>query len=85
MYFADDYKKLEPFVSDGTKISYRQELPTIYTLNGAIYILECEWFMTNKILIDENTIGYEMDQESSIDIDYPYQFHIADLLLKEHS
>ena len=85
MYYADDRKKLKPFVSDGTQISYRQELPTIYTLNGAIYILECKWLTTNKILIAEDTIGYEMDQESSIDIDYPFQFHIADLLLNERN
>jgi CMP-N-acetylneuraminic acid synthetase len=85
MYFLNERKKLKSVMSDGKKISYRQELPVIYTLNGAIYIFECKWLLANKILIDDDTVGYEMDQMCSIDIDYKYQFHIADLLLRERN
>jgi N-acylneuraminate cytidylyltransferase len=85
MYFLNERKKLKSVMSDGKKISCRQELPVIYTLNGAIYIFECKWLLANKILIDDDTVGYEMDQMCSIDIDYKYQFHIADLLLRERN
>jgi N-acylneuraminate cytidylyltransferase len=84
MYTRDKDGKLLPLIDPaGKKTTRRQDLPVVYVLNGAVYVADCAWFEADKTLIDHNTIGYEMDLESSLDIDYPYQFHVADLLLRE--
>ncbi len=84
MYSMGREGRLQPLIDPGEeKATRRQDLPVVYVLNGAVYVAECEWFMAGKTLIDHSTIGYEMDQESYMDIDQPYQFHIADLVLRE--
>ncbi len=63
----------------------RQDLPTIYALNGAGYIAKTEWLMATRSFFSEQTIGYIMDKISSHDIDDESDFMICDYLLKERS
>jgi len=38
--------------------------------NGAIYLVETEWFLeTGSLFCEEGTIAYEMSLEKSVDID----------------
>lgn len=58
----------------------RQERPSVIFENGAIYIIDINLVMKNKITGDK--IGYyAMDKESSIDIDDPIDFIIAEQIL----
>jgi N-acylneuraminate cytidylyltransferase/CMP-N,N'-diacetyllegionaminic acid synthase len=60
----------------------RQELPRAYALNGAIYLckreilLECQTFYTDR------TYAYIMPIEHSLDIDTPWDLHLAELILQ---
>ncbi|MDB4145234.1 acylneuraminate cytidylyltransferase family protein [Amylibacter sp.] len=47
----------------------RQEVPKSFTLNGAFYFVNSDFFMQNKILVSNDTVMFEMPTDRSIDID----------------
>jgi len=47
----------------------RQELPNVFRANGAIYIIKVKEFLKNNSLLTKKTTHFEMDKESSLDID----------------
>jgi CMP-N,N'-diacetyllegionaminic acid synthase len=47
----------------------RQDLPAIYLLNGAVYVANCSWLREQKNFLSEETLGYVMPRERSLDID----------------
>jgi CMP-N,N'-diacetyllegionaminic acid synthase len=71
-----------PFIEDGREYVRRQDLPAIYRMNGAIYVTRTDLIVNQKRLLGEDTRGYVMDQESSIDIDTALDMEIAALLLQ---
>lgn len=58
--------------------SRRQDLPDVYALNGAIYIARTDWLLHNRSFLTDQTIGYVMPKERSLDIDIEF-----DLVLLE--
>lgn len=75
--------KLEYFIKEGKNILRRQDLPKIYRLNGAIYVVKTDILLKNKTLEPENSTGYVMSSRNSIDIDDLMDFELAQLLIKE--
>lgn len=67
----------------GSEIRRRQELQKAYSLNGAIYIADVEWFQKNKTFIDTDTIAYEMPYSRSVDIDTIDDFEYAEFILNK--
>jgi CMP-N-acetylneuraminic acid synthetase len=62
-----------------------QSLGKAYHPNGAIYLATVEGFLRERTFFAEPMIGYVMPPDRSFDIDYPYQFRIAELMMKEIS
>lgn len=62
--------------------SRRQDMPTYYALNGAIYITTPNFIRKNKSFYGDKTIPYLMPKERSIDLDTPLDFKIVDYLLR---
>lgn len=60
----------------------RQELPTFYRYNGAIYLLKT-MELYEEIMFKKKCFAYIMPKEKSIDIDTEFDFKIAELFLKE--
>nr|WP_231701885.1 acylneuraminate cytidylyltransferase family protein [Crassaminicella thermophila] len=60
----------------------RQDLPKVYSLNGAIYMSTTENLVSNKSFYSENTLPYIMPKERSIDIDDMIDFKLAELTLR---
>jgi len=60
----------------------RQDLPTSYILNGAIFITTPENFYKYNSLINDRTLPYIMPRERSIDIDEKIDLKIAKILLE---
>lgn len=60
----------------------RQDLPTYYSPNGAIYITTPESLRKNKTFIPKKTIPYVMPKERSVDLDTPFDFKLAEFILK---
>ena len=63
--------------------SRRQDIPTHYSLNGAIYITTPEFIRKNKAFYSDKTIPHVMSKEKSIDIDTSFDFKLAEFLLNE--
>lgn len=76
MFKLDQDSKLQA-LNSGT-ISYRrQDLPTLYHLNGAIYFAKTDWLVKNESFLGDSTIAFEMPEERSIDIDTQLDLNIA--------
>ena len=63
--------------------SRRQDFPTYYSLNGAIYITTPDFIRKNRSFYCDKTIPYVMSKERSIDIDTPLDFKLAEIILNE--
>ena len=75
--------QLKYFIKEGKTILRRQDLPKIYRLNGAIYVVKTAVLLNELTLEPEKSTGYEMDSRASIDIDDIIDFKLAELLMKE--
>jgi CMP-N-acetylneuraminic acid synthetase len=61
----------------------RQDLPALYSLNGAMYWVRTDWLRREEKLVGIETLGFVMDEQSSVDIDTPLDWRLAELLLAE--
>lgn len=81
MYRMDEEGRLAPLIaSDAAR---RQDLPAAYALNGAMYWIRTAELRQSHTLVGPDTIGFSMDAESSVDIDTPLDWRIAEYLLEE--
>lgn len=69
MYRLSSNDHLISLLSPPPGVSRRQDLPSAYTLNGAIYIANVEWLSQSRSFLSPETIGYTMDRSESLDID----------------
>lgn len=81
MKIIDDDNFLRNFILPKNNYKRRQDLPNIYILNGAIYIMRTADFMNYKSFDVDNTIPFIMDKKTSIDIDSEEDFVFAEMLL----
>ena len=65
---------------DENPILRRQDAKMTYALNGALYYFEVPWFLEGKRFVDDETLGFIMPPERSIDIDTAFDWVIAELL-----
>jgi len=63
----------------------RQELPPRYVVNGAVYLGRRDVVTARRSFYTERTFGYVMPPERSLDIDTAWDFHLAELVLKERT
>ena len=68
---------------DMKRVGRRQELPTYYRLNGAIYIQKKELLTTGKDLYGEKAYACVMSKEHSVDIDDKIDFMLAEVMMRE--
>lgn len=57
------------------------DVPPLYVLNGSLYIVRYETLMARRSFYDERTYAYLMPIERSLDVDSPWDLHVADLVL----
>jgi CMP-N,N'-diacetyllegionaminic acid synthase len=63
----------------------RQDFPPAVSVNGAIYLNRTSTILDEETFLPENkTYAYVMPIERSLDIDTPWDFHLAELILKNH-
>jgi N-acylneuraminate cytidylyltransferase len=78
MYRLDGNGQLAPLLQEGG-MARRQEAPPVYVVNGAVYAAAPEWVFGSMNFVGEQTVGYVMPPERSVDVDT-----MADLLAAEH-
>lgn len=71
---------MEQFYNEMAINTPRQELPSYYRLNGAIYLIKKEELQKEKMFRNKN-YAYVMSNEKSIDIDNELDFKLAEYLL----
>jgi len=67
--------------SKNSNITRRQDLPNVYELNGAIYIIKVETLKTKKLTDFKKVIKYVMDEQSSHDIDTLFDWLMAEMII----
>lgn len=78
--------KLKGLVNDQYPFMRRQDLPRAFYPNGAIYIVQTDFFLRNEKLFSEgDTVPYIMDEMHSIDIDSMEDLKAAENYLKKIS
>ena len=82
MFSLSQDKRLEPLLQlDGAHC--RQQLPTAYVLNGALYLASRAFLLREQAFIREDTVGYVMPAERSVDIDTPLDWQWAEFLMEQ--
>lgn len=71
MYRLEKQSRLHNILDLPEGVTRRQDLPPVYSLNGAIYIANTEWLKKRGVFVSNETVGYVMPRERSIDIDTP--------------
>jgi CMP-N,N'-diacetyllegionaminic acid synthase len=77
-------EKLKEVISFQGQNLRRQDLPTFYIFNGALYINSIDMLVNKKSFIDEDTIPYVMSKESSVDIDTKLDAKLVEFIIKEN-
>ena len=62
--------------------SCRQKLNNVYVLNGSLYLGTRNFYIKEKKMLTQNTLGYIMPKEISIDIDDEIDWEIAENIFK---
>jgi CMP-N,N'-diacetyllegionaminic acid synthase len=70
---------------DGYNVTRSQNIEKRYHPNGAMYMATIEAFIENGTFFKDQMLTYKMDAISSYDIDYPWQFEVAEILAKKYN
>jgi len=68
---------------EGYKVTRSQDKKKRYHPNGAFYMAETGAFMRKGTFFNEKMLTHVMPPIRSFDIDYPYQFEIAEIIAKK--
>lgn len=77
----DETRSLNGFLN-GLDKHRRQDFNKFYRLNGAIYLLNVEYFLKYKNFYKKNSYAFIMEKSKSIDIDDINDFKYAEFLIK---
>ncbi len=80
--FVEKNDFLVPFVEEGFRIDRSQDLPDIYFVNGAIYVVKRDVIKKEKSVFGKRIGPLIMDDLSSFDIDTNFEFWLADLIMQ---
>ncbi len=72
-----------PLAGEHTSYTRRQDLPSLYMPNGAIYIFKVDDFLREEKIPRTHIIPYLMSDDDSLDIDTPDDLAIAAQRLRE--
>lgn len=85
MYRVNPEGMMQPLLDPEEAGKRRQDLPTVYVLNGALYIAYTDWLIKNRQFVTEETLAYKMPKNRSQDIDDETDRQVAEALLKINS
>lgn len=72
-----------PVNSDGEGVVRRQDAPTVFDVTTVCYVADPEFILRTNGLFEGRVNVAKVPAERSIDIDTPYDFEIAEFLLKK--
>lgn len=72
---------MKGFISDEVLNKPRQEIPSYYRINGALYIVKTSLLKDDFTLYSDQSYAYVMEKKYSIDIDDELDFQIAQVIM----
>jgi CMP-N-acetylneuraminic acid synthetase len=75
---------MKDFIRPEAENKNRQELPTYYRINGGVYAVCTEMMLRTNRLYSQKSYAYLMDAESSVDIDTPLDFALAEIIAEKN-
>jgi CMP-N,N'-diacetyllegionaminic acid synthase len=81
MYGLSSQQLLNPLLTS-LEADCRQQLPTAYVLNGALYLGSREFLERKRSFLAADTLGYVMPPERSVDIDSPLDWQWGEFLMQ---
>lgn len=72
---------MSDFVPSGLAYLRRQDLPPVYVINGALYLNKPSSLRRERKLVPPGALAYIMPKERSLDVDTPWDFHVAELIM----
>lgn len=82
MKSIDAAGRLSDFLPTSDHYKRQQDLPPIYVLNGALYLVRRDVLLKRRTFYSDDTVGYVMPEERSLDIDTPWDMHVAELIMR---
>lgn len=82
MYTIGDNGAMRPLLA-GTSATRRQDLPAVYSLNGAVYVARTEWLLSERTFLHEHTVAHIMPAERSLDIDTEFDIAQLEMILRK--
>jgi len=79
----DHEGRLTDFLPPPSSVHRRQDLPQLYSLNGAIYMAKRDILVDRRTWYTPRTFGYIMPTDRSLDINTPWDLYLAELILKD--
>lgn len=76
-------RSMKNFIKPEIMNKNRQEFPSYYRINGAVYVAFVDYFRKNNGFIGNNTFAYVMPKERSVDIDIELDFKMCEVLLND--
>jgi CMP-N-acetylneuraminic acid synthetase len=76
--------RLEPWL-DAPTPARRQDAEPLVEVNGAIYLIAAATLRAERNFLPDGTRALVMPKERSIDIDTAWDFHLADLILRDRA
>lgn len=76
-------KCMKDFLRPEVKNTRRQDYPTYYRLNGAIFLGDWDYIKANRGFLGEDTYAYVMPRDRSFDIDNELDLSIVEAIIKK--
>lgn len=83
MYKVDNNGHMEQIIEQDNYAVRRQDLPKVFSLNGAVYVAQIESLKNTKSFLNEETVAFKMPRSRSIDIDTEEDFLWCEWLLSK--
>ncbi len=83
MYQMTSDNRLQSLLEIKSNIFRRQDLPRVFILNGAVYVAKSDWLKGKRTFLTDETLGYMMPSERSVDVDTELDFQKARALLEQ--
>lgn len=85
MFLRGEGARIRPLIPESSSVSRRQDYPDVFLMNGAIYVASTKWLQQSQTFLTEETIGFEMSREHSLDIDTEADFLELEMALRSRT
>lgn len=82
--FVEDVNRYLHKLLDNTMFTRRQDAPTTYEYNGAVYVMNARRLKETHFGKFDKIVKYVMDEYHSLDLDTMFDWKIAEFIIKEN-